>query len=153
MPLFRATEPNYVLVASSLSFGAPAVVCYCYGQYLMSTLCAMLMMSSVQFHGNPALLSFLVDQTMIGLIVIGVLALLYQLGPWALLVALLFKGYCIFIYYSPYREQLTYHPNRTIADLWHGSMHVLLALAICVAQPFLGKKIEPVEQLQESQST
>ena len=138
MPLFRATEPNYVLVASSLSFGAPALVCYFYGQYAMSTLCAMLMMSSVQFHGNPALLSFLVDQTMIGAVVVGILVLLYQLGPWALLVALLFKAYCIFIYYSPYREQLTYHPNRTIADLWHGSMHVLLALAICAAQPFLG---------------
>jgi hypothetical protein len=134
MPLFRATEPNYVLVASSLSFGAPALVCYCYGQYAMSPLCAMLMMSSVQFHGNPALLSFLVDQTMIGAVVVGILVLLYQLGPWALL----FKAYCIFIYYSPYREQLTYHPNRTIADLWHGSMHVLLALAICAAQPFLG---------------
>jgi hypothetical protein len=134
---FKATKPNYMMIISSLSLIFPAIICYMYNQYLMSTFCAMLTLTSVQYHGNPGLLSFLLDQIMIGVVVIHGINLACQIGFLALLMTLLFDSYCIFIYYGPYSNRLTYHPNEIIGNIWHGSMHVILAFAICIAQPFL----------------
>ena len=130
MVLFKATKPNYTLVATSLSFGIASILCYLHNQYLLSTLTAMLMLTSIQFHGNPALLAFLLDQTMIGAVICTGFVIMWPLGLTALSLALMFKCYCIFIYYGPYRDSLAYHPNQQIADVWHGSMHVVLALLI-----------------------
>ena len=133
----KPINPNYVLTTSSLCFIFPSIICYLYNQYLMSTLCAMLMLTSIEHHGNPSLLSYILDQIMIQLVVINVHYLAYQLGFWTICRILLLKSYCIFIYYGPYADRFVFHPNKIIGDLWHASMHIFLAFAICIAQPYL----------------
>ena len=66
---FEAKEPNYILVASGATFVVPAVVSYTHQQYLISILCSLLAMTSVQFHGNPSSLSFYLDQATIACVV------------------------------------------------------------------------------------
>ena len=140
MYLFRARDPNYILVASSLAFAVPSLVAYTHEQYLTSQICSLLMMSSIQFHGQPSLLSFLLDQLMILLFVVRGIYVGYLLGFYGLLVAAFLNGYSIFIYYGPWSHSFAYHPNYYIGSLWHGSIHVIIAFTYAAAQPFLTDK-------------
>ena len=137
MQLFRAREPNYILVTSSLAFAVPSLVAYTYGQYLTSQICSLLLMSSIQYHGQPSQLSFLLDQLMILVFVVRGIYVGYLLGFYGLLVAAFLNGYSIFIYYGPWSHSFAYHPNNSIASLWHSSMHILIAFTYAGAQPFL----------------
>ena len=130
---FEVTQPNYILVASGTAFVVPAVVGYLHHRYLTSILCCMLAQSSVQYHGNPTPLSFLIDQAAIAAVFWNTVWMAYELGVWGIVASALLKSYALFIYCGPCSNRFAYHPNLVIGSLWHGSIHVVTAAGIAIA--------------------
>ena len=130
---FGVTPPNYILVTSGTAFVVPAVVCYLHHRYLTSILCCMLAQSSVQYHGNPTPLSFLIDQAAVATVVWNTVWMGYELGLWGIVTSVLLKSYALFIYCGPCSKRLAYHPNLVIGSLWHASIHVVIAAGIAIA--------------------
>jgi hypothetical protein len=137
--MYLANEPNYILVASSLSFALPCITAYLHENYLTAQISSLLMLTSIQFHGNPSLLSFLLDQSMIYLFVLQSGYTAYLVGFYGIMCSLLLNIYGVFIYYGPCRNRFIHHPNHYIASMWHGSLHVFPAIALSVVQPFTHK--------------
>jgi len=137
MKLFRAREPNYILVASSFLFAVPSLVAYTHGQYLTSQLCSLLLISSIQYHGQPSLLSFLMDQLAICLLILQGIMDAYRIGLTGFIVLGIVNGYSAFIYYGPWSHYFVYHPNIYISSAWHGTIHIMVAGSFTIEQLFL----------------
>ena len=123
MSLLVKNEPNYILVATSCAYAAPAIAAYLHNEFLLSQLCSLLIITSIQYHGNPSRISFLLDQFAIYMFVLKALYVNFT-GFCGIL------AYAVFIHYGPYNHHLTHHPHYIIASLWHGSLHIIPAVAV-----------------------
>ena len=127
---FTATEPNYILVGTALFFVIPCILAYNVKQYAIAICCVLILASSIAFHQNPTEYTFWADQIMIGLFILIVGRIVLKKNIWILGVMIGLLAYAYLIYYGPLASVCAYHPDRTVASLWHGTLHIIPACGL-----------------------
>jgi hypothetical protein len=119
-----------MLVGTALTFMIPCIVAYTVKQYAISLCCLLILISSVAFHQNPTHVTYWTDQLILVLFVLVAGSIIFKKSPYILLAIAGFLAYAYLIFYGPLESVCAYHPDRTVASLWHGTLHIIPACGL-----------------------
>jgi hypothetical protein len=126
--------PNLELALSGSLFSISGFVAYQYENPITACMSLVLALTSIFYHSKRTPLAYWLDQialyTVVGRGVIdGV-----QGGVPGIIIWFLVCGYNYYMFFSPYSNQLCFHPNKTIGKRWHATIHIASILGIILQQ-------------------
>jgi len=126
-------KPNYWLVLSSLSFLAPAQICYNTNNYALSDLYIVVTAVSSLYHATKSPYLVYIDYSLSQIAHVVTLRVILD-GKWASMPYYsIWLSYVIFIYYYGYlNKTLVWNPDLDKATPWHMSLHVSTAFTTCL---------------------
>jgi len=132
--------PNLHLAASSFSYILPCLVAFYYSNYITSIGCAFMVLTSVYFHTQKTIPSYLIDQCAILIIIIRSFFDAFAGTYLSILITMINHVYNYVIFFSPWRKHCTYHPDYATSTFFHSTLHTIPAIVItfqqlCLPQP------------------
>ena len=137
-----ATEPSWLLVASSHFFLIPTMGYYLTGEYVCCGLVTGIYLVSAAYHGTKPRYPLLLPLDVM-FAHVGNLCALYttsQYLPYSLLPYSSFLGSALLIYYyGKSTRTLAWDPDMKVSNWWHAFMHGMLGLSSGVSIYLAGK--------------
>ena len=122
-------ETNYWLVASSLSFIAPGVLCYTLNLPGMSLLYALVTCASSAYHLTKHPWFLWIDLSLNHLNHVSTVVYIINGGLVSMPAYFAWLLYVVIIYYYGHTtSSLVWHPDRSTATFWHATLHLSTSL-------------------------
>lgn len=141
-------EPAPELAVTGSLFSISSLVAYQYENYITAYLSFLLSLTSIWYHLDRRLPSFLLDQAALYSLTIRSFVDGYNGGLPGTLIACSINTYNYIVFFSPYSVYLCNHPNIQTGNQWHKSIHILAVLGIILQQVCIVKN--PMNALLES---
>lgn len=122
------------LAVTGSLFSLSGYVAYQYENYITAYLSFLLSLTSIWFHLDRRLSSYLVDQVALYSVVVRSSVDGYQGGLPGMLIFFSINTYNYIVFFSPYSTHFLNHPNTQIGNQWHKTVHCFAVLGIILQQ-------------------
>jgi energy-converting hydrogenase Eha subunit B len=135
--LTKKGEP--VLALSGSLFSLSFFVAYLYGNYITAGANFLLAATSIAYHLFSTPTTFLIDQVALYTVVTRSFVDGYNGGLYGLVITVVINTYNYIVYFSPYSKYLEYHPNKTIGNFFHATIHLFAVLGVIAQQYYINE--------------
>lgn len=130
---------NTVLVFTSLIFIIPVIFTIYNQQWLASSACLFILLSSSIHHSQKTCETLIVDK--VACYYLAFVSLFYAIKYEILYIVLPFTLYTIMIYYYGYAtKSLAWCEDEKEATMWHSTIHVFVALSAAYGSYLVGQE-------------
>jgi hypothetical protein len=137
MKITLAGEP--VLALSGSLFSLSFFVAYLYGNYITAGANLALAITSIGYHILNNTTSYILDHIALYFVLIRSFVDGYNAGLYGLVIVIVINTYNYIVYFSPYSEWLEYHPNKTIGNFFHSTLHLFAVIGVIAQQYFINE--------------
>ena len=127
-------EPVPELALTGSLFSLSGYVAYQYENHITAYLSFLLSLTSIWYHLNRQLSSYLLDQVALYSVVARSFVDGYRGGLPGCLIACSIHIYNYILYFSPYSIYFINHPNTQVGVQWHKTIHYFAVLGIILQQ-------------------
>ena len=117
-----------MLAYTSLFFLVPSAYAYQNNYSVASTILTSLTGTSILYHRYKHPVTFWIDQIAVYSTILSAFVYSYQGGFFTFLIPTIGNLWNSYVYFYGYRKKtLAFHPDPKIADIWHGTIHLVSA--------------------------
>jgi hypothetical protein len=127
-------EPAPELAITGSLFSLSGLVAYQYENHITAYLSFLLSLTSIWYHLDRRLASYLLDQIALYSVVARSFVDGYRGGVPGILIACSVNIYNYILYFSPYSIYCIKHPNAQYGNQWHKTIHYAAVLGIMLQQ-------------------
>jgi len=139
--MYYTLEPVPELALTGSLFSLSGLVAYQYENYITAYLSFLLSLTSIWYHLDRRLSSFLLDQIALYSVAAHSFVDGYRGGVPGMFICCSIHTYNYIVFFSPYSTHFRNHPNIQIGIQWHKTLHYFAVLGIILQQLCIVKNL------------